>query len=151
MIPSPLVTNILLESYSPYLTFTQCQVTEVAGNETAINPVIREAAWSMISSRSTIKTLRDRVPGSAPCYNHHQRDEPGDWAEAFWGPNLPRLESIKAQYDPSNRLNCYHCVGYTALGDSGTSEGTSAFGPYSRLLKAAAYSCGAVILILMSF
>ncbi len=87
----------------------------MAGDATSIHPVVRQAAWSIMSSRNNTQRLRERVPGSAPCYNHHQRDEPGNWAEAFWGSNLPRLESIKAKYDPDNRFNCYHCVGHQDL------------------------------------
>jgi len=89
------------------------QVHEVAPNATAISPVMRSATWSIISYRDgAVKYLQENVPGSAPCYNHHQANEPGDWAEAFWGSNLPRLNAVKAAYDPEGRLNCWHCVGF---------------------------------------
>jgi hypothetical protein len=34
-----------------------------------------------------------------------------DWQWAFWGPNYPRILSIKQKYDPENLLWCHHCVG----------------------------------------
>eukprot|EP00951_Prasinocladus_malaysianus_P044690 scaffold581393_cov38-Prasinocladus_malaysianus.AAC.1 len=73
---------------------------------------MRSAEWSIVSDTSTIAMLREKVPGSAPCYNHHQVDEPGDWGTELWGTNLPRLLRIKEQYDPDHRFNCWHCVGY---------------------------------------
>lgn len=39
---------------------------------------------------------------------------------AAWGTNYPRLKSIKEQYDPDNRFNCFHCVGYEPLGSEAT-------------------------------
>jgi hypothetical protein len=89
------------------------QVTDVAADATAISPVMRSAIWSVISDPTlAVALLQQNLTGSAPCYNHHQINEPGDWAEEFWGANLPRLNEIKAAYDPERRLNCWHCVGF---------------------------------------
>ena len=54
-------------------------------------------------------------PPAGVCYNHAAKDEP-DWDAQAWGANLPRLLQVKAAYDPANRLNCFHCVGYQSLG-----------------------------------
>lgn len=40
-----------------------------------------------------------------------------DYAVAAWGSNLPRLEELKSRYDPDHRLNCFHCLGYSHLGE----------------------------------
>jgi FAD/FMN-containing dehydrogenase len=33
-----------------------------------------------------------------------------DWQHAFWGPNYPRLSSVKRKYDPVNLFNVHHGV-----------------------------------------
>lgn len=34
-----------------------------------------------------------------------------DWKEQFWGPQYPRLLSIKQKWDPDNYFTCLQCVG----------------------------------------
>lgn len=94
-------------------TFTAYQlggaVSAVSGNATAIHPAMRTAQWSIISHPMVIRYLQD-VPGSGTCLNHHGQSE-RDLA-TLWGSNMQKLEEIKVKYDPNNRFNCYHCVGW---------------------------------------
>jgi FAD/FMN-containing dehydrogenase len=45
-------------------------------------------------------TLKDYATGGA-YVNYPDRDLP-NWAEAYWGKNLPRLQQIKRKYDSRN-------------------------------------------------
>lgn len=33
-----------------------------------------------------------------------------NWQEALWGANYPRLQQVKARYDPGGLFRCHHCV-----------------------------------------
>lgn len=66
----------------------------------------------------------DRNPFQYTCFSVAKYDtdyeakanswEPG-WQWAFWGPNYPRILSIKQKYDPENLLWCHHCVGSESM------------------------------------
>lgn len=93
-------------------------VTDVADNATAVNPGFRSALWQMIVLgpeedvyAPMLHYLRANTPGGSVGYNHAAKDEP-DWESAMWGSNTPRLNAVKKKYDPDNRFNCFHCVGY---------------------------------------
>ena len=87
-------------------------VNDVGDNDTAVHPAMRKAIWQINTfTKPMTHELRD-VKNTAPGFNHAAKDEP-DWRNAFWGPNLPRLESLKRQLDPDNRLDCWYCVGYS--------------------------------------
>jgi len=91
-------------------------VSDVAPNATAVHPSVRTAIWNLqVFTPELIQKAREAIPESGVCYNHAAKDEP-DWNHAAWGTNLPRLLEVKAAYDPANRFNCYHCVGYQRLG-----------------------------------
>ncbi|XP_066931256.1 uncharacterized protein [Clytia hemisphaerica] len=88
------------------------EVSRVGKYETSVSPHIRDALWEMQTfDDGILQFIRKTVPDSGSCYNHGSKTEP-DWRRAFWGDNLERLESLKRKYDPSNRLNCWHCIGY---------------------------------------
>ena len=93
-------------------------VADVAPTATAVHPALREAIWQIetfgggrFNSEFMMAHIRSQVPDSGSGYNHGKRNEP-DWRNAFWGSNYEKLETIKAQFDPDNRFNCWHCVGY---------------------------------------
>jgi hypothetical protein len=59
-----------------------------------------------------------------------------DWAEAFWGSNVPRLTAVKQQYDPDGLFVVHHGVGsdawdadgFTRLADGGGADDAGAKG-----------------------
>ncbi|CAK0832764.1 unnamed protein product [Prorocentrum cordatum] len=91
------------------------QVMNVSDIATAIHPAMRAAQFSFMSSHYVSKLLRDSIPGSATCHNHHGPEN--RTLESLFGDNLQRLQEVKASYDPDNRFNCYHCVGWQDPGD----------------------------------
>jgi len=90
---------------------------DVAANETAIHPNMREAILEVEIATSTgAAKLRQFLEGydTSVCYNHHSAEEP-DWRNQCWGSNYQRLEEIKKKYDPLNLFNTFHGVGYTGV------------------------------------
>jgi len=110
-------------------------------NYGAATSVLREALYGAASGY--VRPASGEYPGDVDM-NHHSAAEFGpvkqDWTqacgkdwpltqkhkecisiqEAVWGTkNLRRLEAIKRSVDPTNILDCYHCVGL------GTSSGSS--------------------------
>ena len=86
----------------------------VATDATAMHPAARSAIFSIFSmTDETHALVRATLPNNITgvCYNHHAALEP-DWRNASWGDNYDRLLAAKKVYDPENRLNCWHCVGY---------------------------------------
>ena len=53
--------------------------------------------------------LRAALPDSGAYWNEADYLEP-QWQQTFWGDNYPRLQSVKAAYDPLGRFSCWHCV-----------------------------------------
>jgi len=53
--------------------------------------------------------LRAAAPDSGAYWSESDYNEP-EWAAAFWGDNLPRLQAVKAAVDPDNVFTCHHCV-----------------------------------------
>ena len=102
-------------------------VNDVDVNATAVHPAMRAAAASIFggdvdparhtSSNNGMVYLREQVPDSAPCFNHDGFPlglgaEPSAWKAAYWGQGLPRLEQVKAKFDPDGRFNVFQGVGY---------------------------------------
>jgi len=61
-----------------------------------------------------------QAPEGCPCYNHDGEPlrfgpAPEDWQEAYWGPQLQRLNQIKHRYDPHGRFNSFQGIGYRPL------------------------------------
>jgi hypothetical protein len=54
--------------------------------------------------------LRNLVPHSGS-YVSESNYFNKSWQEAFWGTNYPRLEAIKAKYDPDGLFFVHHGVG----------------------------------------
>lgn len=114
-------------------------VTEVGDNETAVHPAMRKAIWQMETfTDKQAQKLREVIPNTGAGYNHASKKEP-DWRKSFWGSNLKRLQKLKKKYDPDNRFNCWHCIGYQ--GD----EGPSTQGSLSNIIKPS------IIIILTTF
>ena len=79
-----------------------------------MHPAARSAIFSIMSlTDETHALVRAALPNNITgvCYNHHAALEP-DWRNASWGDNYDRLLAAKKVYDPENRLNYWHCVGY---------------------------------------
>jgi len=42
-----------------------------------------------------------------------------DWQRSFWGANYPRLQAVKAKYDPDGLFFVHHGVGSEEWSDDG--------------------------------
>ena len=96
------------------------KMMDIAPDATAVHPAMRESVFQMETfDDRLIEMLRKEFPDSGAGFNHAAKDEP-DWENQFWGSNKDRLECLKKKYDPENRFNCWHCVGYinNAIGAS---------------------------------
>ncbi|KAJ5754811.1 hypothetical protein N7533_004354 [Penicillium manginii] len=98
--------------------------------DNALNPVWRDTVVHLISEQNWNDTLpsdvaektidnmiwdkgyalRQLAPDSGAYINEADPYEP-NWQWSFWGPNYPRLLSIKEKYDPDNLFWCRTCVG----------------------------------------
>lgn len=88
------------------------QVNAVGEDETAVNPAMRRSLLQIMPiNEDAIQKVRDEFPDSGVGVNHADSNEP-DWEHQFWGSNLERLQTLKKKWDPENRFNCWHCVGY---------------------------------------
>ena len=67
----------------------------------------RDAVFASVSALTGL--LRDATPGSGAYWSESDYAEP-DWEDAFWGTNVPRLQSIKAAVDPNGTFTCHHCL-----------------------------------------
>eukprot|EP00121_Abeoforma_whisleri_P012349 Awhi_evm1s11395 len=90
-------------------------MNDVLPEATAVNPAFRNVIYQIETlgpgSFDAMQKIRDITPTASSGYNHGAKNEP-NWRHAFWGENLGKLQSLKKAYDPENRLNCWHCVGY---------------------------------------
>jgi len=46
----------------------------------------------------------------------------GSWKNRYWGPNYPKLLSVKQNYDPNGVFWCHNCVGSDLSGSAGTAQ-----------------------------
>ena len=91
---------------------------EVPPDATSIHPAMRSAVALFINLRDD--WFSQQAPEGCPCYNHDGAPlrfgpAPEDWQEAYWGPQLPRLNQIKHRYDPHGRFNSFQGIGYRPL------------------------------------
>jgi hypothetical protein len=90
------------------------KMMEVADNATSVHPAVRRAIFYMITfDERLIQRLRKEFPNSGSGFNHASKNEP-DWENQLWGRNREQLKTLKKKWDPDNRFNCWHCVGYLA-------------------------------------
>jgi len=122
------------------------QVANVPEDATAIHPAMRTAQFSFATSHYGAKLLRDAIPGSETCFNHHGQGN--RTLESLFGSNLRRLQEVKASYDPDSRFNCYHCVGWQDPGDKDFSSCASAT-TTEDIFLAGAWACGPAFMILL--
>ena len=79
-----------------------------AGWDTTAN--ITEQNQIIAGVSQLTEVWRVAVPGTGAYWNEADFLEP-EWEESFWGAaNYARLQRIKAAYDPSGLLSCWHCV-----------------------------------------
>ena len=101
--------------YNGFFTFNYIiggKMMDVATDATAVHPAMRQSVFQIETfDERLIQKLRDELPDSGAGFNHAAINET-DWENQFWGSNLARLESLKKKWDPDNRFNCWHCVGY---------------------------------------
>ena len=87
-------------------------VNDPEADATAVHPAMRKAVWQIHTFTDKFRDyVRKVVKDTGAGYNHASHVEL-DWRNAFWGSNLKRLQSLKKQYDPENRFNCWHCISY---------------------------------------
>jgi len=110
----------MLMAYKPPSHIYQLggHVNSIGADETAINPAMRTAQWSIVSADSS-SFLQD-IPGSGTCFNHVGSD--ARTPHSLWGSNMQRLQQIKQNYDPANRFNCYQGIGYEDPGEDDLSS-----------------------------
>lgn len=93
-------------------------VNDVRANATAVHPVMRKSIWAITTTNvKGAKLVRSFLPNtiSGCSFNHQSGSEP-NWRISLWGKDhYNRLLGIKNRYDPSRRLNCWHCVGYQGV------------------------------------
>lgn len=109
--------------YNGFYTFNYIiggKMMDVATDATAVHPVMRQSVFQIETfDERLIQKLRDELPDSGAGFNHAAKNEP-DWENQFWGSNRARLETLKKKWDPDNRFNCWHCVGYIHNPNSGS-------------------------------
>jgi len=107
-----LLRSMVREKFFTFNYILGGAVTDVSDNETSVHPAMRKAIWQMETFHDSMaQMLRDAVQDTGVGYNHASKKEP-DWRNAFWGKNRQLLEELKVEFDPDNRFNCWHCVGY---------------------------------------
>jgi FAD/FMN-containing dehydrogenase len=97
----------------------------LGSEETSAYPGIpgHEPDWSRARAETArlhaaAAPLRAMVPTSASYVSESDYFEK-DWKRAFWGPNYPRLASIKRRYDPEGLFFAHHMVGSDRWSEDG--------------------------------
>jgi FAD/FMN-containing dehydrogenase len=75
----------------------------------ASNASVPEAQSTFSAVSYLTGLLRAALPDSGAYWNEADYLEPA-WQQTFWGGNYPRLQRVKAAYDPLGRFSCWHCV-----------------------------------------
>jgi FAD/FMN-containing dehydrogenase len=78
----------------PYRNYFGCLQYDLSWSDPADTPT------RLMQLRRLYQSMRPYVSGRA--YVNYCDVDLQDWRHAYWGPNLPRLESIKARVDPDN-------------------------------------------------
>jgi len=123
---------------NPLLTYVSGHVLggrvgRVATDATAVNPSLRNCGLEMLivpemdpspdNSMPNFQAFLQQylpVPQDGPIFNHDARNlavltplgatAGQDWQQMYWGSNLPRLQGIKATYDPTALFTCRDCL-----------------------------------------
>ncbi|KAF8157764.1 FAD-binding domain-containing protein [Mycena galopus ATCC 62051] len=100
----------------------------------SVTPAWRNSLWHVVANQwffntppdlqteiyqnlsAIIDPLRAISPASGAYQNEADLFEP-NFPESFWGDNYDRLLQIKNKYDPEHVLDCWHCVGWSAMDD----------------------------------
>ena len=85
------------------------------------------ATWTDPSKQDSAQSwLNDLYTSTLPyvasdaAYLNYIDSDQADWANAYFGSNLPRLQQVKAKYDPGNYWNKPQGIPAPAQPDSGT-------------------------------
>ncbi|KAI0068041.1 FAD-binding domain-containing protein [Artomyces pyxidatus] len=81
------------------------------------NDTITQSKSAYEAASKITQSLRDISPNSGAYFNEGNVYE-FDHETSFWGPNYPKLLSIKRKYDPDGLLDCWQCVGTRGPNDS---------------------------------
>jgi FAD/FMN-containing dehydrogenase len=69
----------------------------------------------------SMEELRKVVPNPGAYVSESNFFE-GSWQESYWGSNYPRLQAVKAKYDPHGLFFVHHGVGSEEWSDDGFSR-----------------------------
>ena len=68
--------------------------------------------------RSAMNELRKVAPDGGSYVSESNYFEPS-WQQSFWGANYPKLQAVKAKYDPEGLFFVHHGVGSEEWSDDG--------------------------------
>jgi hypothetical protein len=111
-----LIVNICIQNGLQNVYWVGGRAAEVPKNITALHPGVRDAVFGLepVNDRANQQVLKfagNQVAAWSVSYNHHDVREK-DWENVLFGSHYPRLQEIKARYDPKHRFNVYHGVNY---------------------------------------
>ena len=88
------------------------KMMEYSEDVASVHPMVRKSLFYMITfDERLIQKLRQEFPDAGSGFNHADKNEP-DWENQLWGSNREVIETLKKKWDPHNRFNCWHCIGY---------------------------------------
>ncbi|KAJ7105713.1 FAD-binding domain-containing protein [Mycena epipterygia] len=87
------------------------------GSGWAYNSSVAQITAVLDGVHEFVDELRALAPNSGTYMNEGEIFE-SDHEVTYWGPNYPRLLSIKQKYDPLGLLDCWRCVGWKTPSES---------------------------------
>ena len=79
------------------------------------NSLARTEAGKIDQSMAELR----KIPPNAGSYVAETNFFESDWQRSFWGTNYPRLQAVKAKYDPDGLFFVHHGVGSEDWSDDG--------------------------------
>ncbi len=105
---APQAVDVIMESYGGAVNRVAPEDTAFPHRGTTRFCMQYFAEWSAPSStvaktnavRAVHQAMRPHLPGR--CYVNYADQDLTNWADAYYGSNLPRLQQVKKTYDPTN-------------------------------------------------